>query len=169
MPLPSAIHLAQTDGDAYESAGRLIEKGASINHVSTPRARTSLMIAADRGFHRTASLLIECGANVNQSTSLGYVALMYAVLRSDFAMADMLLRAGAEVSELVMHVTAAPLKLEPACRRLLEQMAQRRKEQLRCITSEASTATPTGLSVHTGFDVSPPLYRSWDRLIPPAC
>lgn len=82
---------------SYEDGARgLIEAGANVNYLGSPRV-TTLMLAAQKEYVRIVKLLIEKGVPVNATDDYGRTALMYALMAGNLRLetASLLLDAGA--------------------------------------------------------------------------
>lgn len=72
------LETAEARAAFEDGAARLIKAGANYNPAK-PCEKTTLMIAAEKGYLKTAALLIEKGVLVNAKDAYGQTALMYAV------------------------------------------------------------------------------------------
>jgi hypothetical protein len=89
--------------NAYEATAESLIKAGAIINPSASAETTPLILAAERGYIKTAALLIEKGARVDDVDYMGWTALVRVVNNRDlrkvrFEMADLLLKSGADIN-----------------------------------------------------------------------
>lgn len=105
-------------GDVIQT---LYVKGADIEEKDLRRGGRPLMHAANNGHAAAVKALIECGVDLDARDDNGYTALMVAIFSDRSSCADLLLKSGAEVSNLLFRICIR----HPCCLHVHEPLSHR--------------------------------------------
>jgi ankyrin repeat protein len=92
----STLHRAAIRGD-HEAVKDLLARGADTDVAQRQYQGTPLQYAAARGHGQAARLLIEAGANINATDSLGRTPLMWAAMKGQQELVKLLVECGADM------------------------------------------------------------------------
>ncbi|KQM67628.1 hypothetical protein ASE75_01460 [Sphingomonas sp. Leaf17] len=83
--------------DRLSTTALLLDAGAAPNGTGEDRVNTALMGVAFKGYADIARLLLDRGADVNRTNSVGQTALMMAALFGHRTIVDLLIDRGADI------------------------------------------------------------------------
>lgn len=91
-------------GTEAEVAALLLNNSANVNAKESESWRTCLHFAAENGLVELCELLISRGAEINVGDKVGYTPLDLAVSKVRVDVVDLLLKSGAEISDLTREL-----------------------------------------------------------------
>ena len=92
----SALNCAAHMGHA-DILGYLLHKGISADAEGSPRGKTALLVAAEKGQLSCMKMLLDAGADINHADVNGHTALYYAAHKGHLEAIELLLARGANV------------------------------------------------------------------------
>lgn len=106
----SRLHCAARDGSAKLTAALLLSSGSIDVNQGSPIGVTPLMLAAEFGHTRVATILLNKGSNVSIAADEAFTALHFSAQNGHLAVTEMLMEAGADI-EAITSQGYSPLHL----------------------------------------------------------